>query len=544
MSDFRDFPLETLRESGLNPRRHYDAGQLAELTESIRTKGILQPLVVRPNGSGFEIVCGSRRFRAAKAAGLATVPGLVRELTDQEVIELAVIENLQRADVHPLEEAEGYEQLIAKHGYTAEDLAAKIGKSKAYVYARMKLCALSAKAREAFYAGKLNPSTALLVARIPGAKLQDQATKEITEPDYRGDVLPVRQAAEHIHRCYMLRLKDAPFAIRDAALVAKAGACGPCPKRTGNQPELFEDVGSADVCTDPACFAAKKEAHFAVLRKAAEAKGQKVIAGKVAKEIAPYGQVGGGYRALADSIWLGQESAKVADLVKQVPEVEVHWLEQPKTRELVPIVEEKPLKAALKKAGLLPKGERANLPATNSEYKREQAKKEARAELERTVRWRVLDAIRGKVTATGQVTRDDGADVLCALWECIADGSAYYEDLDRLAITYGWLEPDQKTGHTDDSSIAMRTRLPTLTAPEIWGVLLDLALLDQAFVTAFQSAKSGGDRLFAAAARHGVDVDAIRAEVTATAKQAAKAEKPAAKSPAKAKARATEEATQ
>src|SRR6185369_12064191 len=131
---------------------------------------------------------------------------------------------------------------------------------------------------EAFFEGKLNRSSALLLARVPAAAgTQLKALKEITQPDYRGDLMSVRHIGEHLQRAYMLRLKEAPFATKDEKLVPAAGACTNCPKRTGNAPELFDDVKGADVCTDPACYGAKKEAHYAAIRVAVEAKGQRVI---------------------------------------------------------------------------------------------------------------------------------------------------------------------------------------------------------------------------------------------------------------------------
>ena len=228
--------------SPTNPRKHFDQAALDELAESIRRHGVLQPILVRPNPDRmrgpreeFEIVSGERRWRAAQAAELREIPALVRELGDAEVLEIQVIENLQRADLHPLEEAEGYEALHQRHSYTVADIAAKVGKSERYVYARMKLCALCEKARKAFYAGKLTPTTALLVARIPDAGLQAKATAEITEVRWQGaDPMSARQASEHIQRTYMLRLATAPFSTTDVELVPEAGPCTTCPKRTGN----------------------------------------------------------------------------------------------------------------------------------------------------------------------------------------------------------------------------------------------------------------------------------------------------------------------
>jgi ParB/RepB/Spo0J family partition protein len=177
----------------LNPRKHFDAKAMQELTDSVKAQGVVQAIVVRPNGKPgtYEIVAGERRWRAAKAAGLAEIPATIRELTDAQALELAVIENNQRENLHPLEEAEGYEALLKqKHAnlskYTVEDLMAKIGRSKSYVYQRLKLLDLCEEARKAYYAGKLDYSKAVLIARIAGVELQRKALKEISEGHYAG----------------------------------------------------------------------------------------------------------------------------------------------------------------------------------------------------------------------------------------------------------------------------------------------------------------------------------------------------------------------
>lgn len=282
-------PLAQLSPSPLNHRKHFDKTKMEELADSVRAQGIVVPVLVRPlaEPNRYEIVAGERRFRAAKMASLADLPAIVRELTDAQALELQVIENQQRVDVHPLEEAEGYEALMNCQRadgtpYTAEEIAAKVGKSKAYVYARLKLTALCKKAREAFYDGKLDASRALLIARIPVADLQEQALAEILggDDEFGDGPMSYREAAEHVQWNYMLRLKEAPFKTTDAALVPAAGACTTCPKRSGNQPELFADVESADVCTDPKCFAAKRDAHLENMRQMALAKGKDVVAAR------------------------------------------------------------------------------------------------------------------------------------------------------------------------------------------------------------------------------------------------------------------------
>jgi ParB/RepB/Spo0J family partition protein len=199
-------------------RKRYDKAALAELADSIRQSGVIQPIVARTlDAEHFEIVAGERRWLSAKAAGLPTIPTVVRSLTDTEVLTVQLVENLKREELHPLEEAEGYEELM-RHGLTIEALMQKVGKkasSRAYVYGRLKLCALSPASREAFYDGKLTASTALLIARVPGAKLQAEALAEITAPRFGNEPLSAREAATHIQERYMLRLADAPFDRKD-----------------------------------------------------------------------------------------------------------------------------------------------------------------------------------------------------------------------------------------------------------------------------------------------------------------------------------------
>ena len=285
---FGDVPMECITASKTNPRKIFDDAALADLAASITKHGVAQPILLRPThvnagATFFEVVAGERRFRASKLAGKTTVPAIVRNLSDAEALEIQVIENLQRQDLHPLEEAEGFEVLMRENGYTAEVMAEKTGKSKAYIYASLKLCALEPKPRQAFYDGKLTKSTALLVARIPVKHLQEQCVGEITQ---EWNPYSTRQAASHIERNYMLDLKKVDFKTADDSLLQEAGSCTACPKRTGNQPEVFADV-SADVCTDPICFKSKTEAHVIRIKEVAASQGQMIISGAEAKKLMP-----------------------------------------------------------------------------------------------------------------------------------------------------------------------------------------------------------------------------------------------------------------
>ena len=146
-ASFIDAPMERITASKTNPRKIFDDAALADLAASIKKHGVAQPILLRPTHvdagiTFFEVVAGERRFRASKLAGKTTVPAIVRNLSDAEALEIQVIENLQRQDLHPLEEAEGFEVLMRENGYTADVMAEKTGKSKAYIYASLKLCAL------------------------------------------------------------------------------------------------------------------------------------------------------------------------------------------------------------------------------------------------------------------------------------------------------------------------------------------------------------------------------------------------------------------
>ena len=168
----RTVPIEFLRPSPLQPRRRFDEAELAALTESVRDKGVLQPLLVRPAAggpAGYEIVAGERRWRAAQRAGLHEVPVVVRALADRETLELALVENVQRADLDPIEEAEALRRLQDDFGRTQEALAGLVGKSRSHVANTLRLLALPASVRELLVSGALTAghARALLAARAP-----------------------------------------------------------------------------------------------------------------------------------------------------------------------------------------------------------------------------------------------------------------------------------------------------------------------------------------------------------------------------------------
>ncbi|WP_421401940.1 ParB/RepB/Spo0J family partition protein [Agrobacterium fabrum] len=153
----RTIPIEFIARSHRNPRRHFDENELQDLAASIRQHGIVQPVVVRTVGvNRYEIIAGERRWRAAQLAGFTDVPVIVRDVDDRTALELAIVENVQRSDLNPLEEAMGYEQLIAEHGYTQNDLGEIIGKSRSHVANSLRLLRLPDPVRDMLADGSLS----------------------------------------------------------------------------------------------------------------------------------------------------------------------------------------------------------------------------------------------------------------------------------------------------------------------------------------------------------------------------------------------------
>lgn len=156
LADAVDIAADQIKTNPKQPRKHFDDDKLAELALSIEKHGVLQPLIVRPVADGFELVAGERRLRAAKMAGVERVPVVVRQLSERETMEIALIENLQREDLNPLEEAEAYARLMDEFGYTQEQLAERVGKSRSAVANTLRLMTLHADVRRDVAAGHLS----------------------------------------------------------------------------------------------------------------------------------------------------------------------------------------------------------------------------------------------------------------------------------------------------------------------------------------------------------------------------------------------------
>lgn len=164
------------------PRREFNQEQLEELAASLREHGVLEPVIVRSKGSGFELVVGERRWRAAHLAGLAVIPALVRDLDDREAMELALVENLQREDLNPMEEAEAFRRLSVEYGLTQEEIAARVGKRRSTVANRMRLLELDDNLQGEVRKGRLSAGHARAILGISDeAKRQEVAQRVVNE---------------------------------------------------------------------------------------------------------------------------------------------------------------------------------------------------------------------------------------------------------------------------------------------------------------------------------------------------------------------------
>jgi ParB/RepB/Spo0J family partition protein len=345
--------IEQIRAGAQNPRQNFDKEELKELAASIREHGVLEPLLLRhvpldASSTRYEVVAGERRWRAARSLGLKDVPAIVRQLSDQEAAVVACVENLHRKDLDPCEEAAGFGRLLNDHRMTLADIAAKVGKSRSHVAQRLVLLRLPEEATKAVRDGRFSAGVALLVARIPDPKLRRDATQELL----RLQQTPVRlsDAAHVIRDKYTRLLARAPFPVNDAALVAAAGSCTDCPKRSGNDRTLFGDIEGNDVCTDSACFTGKVEAHWQREKAQAAAKGYDVAEGKPAQRLVASGYVQPGAVDLAERCEADPKRRTWKALLgKQSPRPTL--VRDPHTGAAHVVVEEKAAREVLAKAG-------------------------------------------------------------------------------------------------------------------------------------------------------------------------------------------------
>lgn len=260
MVDFKMLDLKKLTPSPTNPRKSFDTSKTIELAESIKEKGVLQPILVRPKGNGYEIVCGERRYKASQMVATQdkkrnTIPAIIRELSDQEVREMQLIENFQREDVHPMEEAVAIRYALETGKYTIEEIKIKTGKSITYLRQREKLSYLIDKWKTVFYNKQISITLALKIAQFTQG-IQEQLFEDFAK-DEDGEI----EIRDWSLAKYEGEISEARFDVEDATIIPSAGSCMKCHFNTAVA-QLFPDEVENAKCTNISCFKAKSNAVF------------------------------------------------------------------------------------------------------------------------------------------------------------------------------------------------------------------------------------------------------------------------------------------
>jgi len=488
----KNIAIESILPSLTNPRKAFPEGYIAELSASIAQRGIFSPLLVRSSGSGmYDLISGECRLRAALLAQLTEVPCLVRDdLSESEVLELQLIENLQRKDLALLEEADGYAallELVTDDGaarWSVDLLSEKIGKTANYLRQRLLLRRLSASGREALESGALSFTVARMISRIPTVALREKAMLDVLRPEFDDEPLTSRKAAQWIADHFMVDTKGVPWKLSDADLLPvelddeggrmSGGACADCPFLSSNAPEACEDLnpdhakhGARDshVCMNTACFSGKMDASWEESRMAALKAGKKVLSQEEADKILnPHS---GGLRwdtnfvVLSDQVPAHELRAdvkkpptwkKLLSGAPCPPEICVVRDHRGKTLE---IVDRRQAMAALKLAASqngtempLRSGDSSNRSAESEKENRAKMKERGRVAMETA--FRSMDAVREEIVTQG---------VIPALWPALLELALEFAGHDGKWMLCKWLQvnPDKDEHGNRDHEEALRS---------------------------------------------------------------------------------------
>ncbi len=253
-------PIESV-DYGNNYRKYFSEEALNAFAAVLKQQGIIQPLTVRPKPQGrYELVSGERRYRGALIAGLNTLPVQCKELTDEEVNEIQLSENLQREDPHPMNDAQGIGQMMSA-GHSIEEIHLRLGKSKQFVYSRIKLLSLIEPIREMFIADVWNVSDAFEIAALSEVSQTDFFNAKCCNWKER-EKFSIYDLKSELSR-FKYDLNRSPFNPADAALIPNAGACTACPFNTATLETLFPDMAKKATCSNKQCYQQKCTAHLA-----------------------------------------------------------------------------------------------------------------------------------------------------------------------------------------------------------------------------------------------------------------------------------------
>jgi len=279
-------PIDLIKITGLNPRKNFDDDSMKELAKSIQNHGILEPIIVRPKGNHYELVAGERRLRAAKMVGLDKVPVIIREYTDEQMMEIMLMENLQRKDLTPIEEAHALQKIIAS-GIKKEDLAKRIGKSESWISKRLRLLELPEELQKLVEESRLTIEQALKIVPFAKWPVIKFILKEIKNTSNDIDWILIHAVQ---NRTYALNLDFFGYTLKDVQEYFDFSECKNC-----KAPIKFNN---SRICLHKECFSMKlKEAK----RKLREAK-EKELEEMKQKSIVDLDKIGyGNYVELADT---------------------------------------------------------------------------------------------------------------------------------------------------------------------------------------------------------------------------------------------------
>ncbi len=482
--------------------------KIEELAASMKAQGVLEPVLVRPtyettdraaigrpltatlaNFPGlrekmlFELIAGERRCRAAKAAGLAEVPAIVREMDDKTVLEIQVVENDQREDVDPLDQAHGYRALLDRAGYDVPALAKKIGRSQSYVYERLQLTKLIKPVEKLLEEGTIHFGHAALLARLT-EKDQKEAVGELGQRVKWGEGVPsVGQLKSEIEEKYHLDLGAAAFPKDDGEILPSAGPCTTCPKRTGFVPELFPDVKKKDTCTDRTCFEQKRDAFLQI-----QIKRMGVPAAQIVKVSTDYSNKAGvlnpyQYEEVAKKDAGGKDvtQALVVDGRGAGKIVQVRVKKQP--------------------------GRPGADPGTDDKYRKEQKAREAKAKRQQALHFAVLEGILSTIQG------EPGMDAMRRMARTVFD--RVYNDV-RVALCkrHGWERPVRTPQHAEWMTKVAGQAIDGFPPADLHRFVVEASLIGPCHVSAYSDCRVP-EELKEAAAAYGVDIEKIRAELKA-----------------------------
>lgn len=493
-------PIEELIESEWNPRQHYPDGPMSELVESMRTSGFREwlPLVVRPLPEdrwrmpglprAFEIGAGHRRRRAAERAGIKLIPCVVRQMTDEEFLEVLNFDNSGREDVHPLHEASGWRAWMEKTGKGVKDIAARIGQSIEYVYQRLKYAALIEEARAAFLDTRITAGHAIEIARIQ-ADDQKKALRACGAPDWDQAALPsVRALREMIRAQFSKALSAAPFDCGDLRLLAGAGSCTECPKR------------EEDSCMDIRCYQQKIDNHLVRIvdeLRSGLPKGAAVLQVSTEYSTRKKGVKNRAEWREADPGDKGAQTAVIvegAGLGKVVKVRGTTGTSTPDTSTPVPRPEPAPVERA--------SSERMSERPADVAVSREKRQEKVERELE--VRRAILAAVKAKL---GGLRREEIEALLVH----------HFEGFDVECETVCALHGIDYEYAVAGASQAMAAAMPKMKEPELFAVVLEATIAEELGEHHVDQEPRG---LLALAKRYRIDAAKIRLQVESGAKEA------------------------